>query len=213
MGALEDTNEQLTELKKLREAHRRRLSVLQVQAAQSGYETPPAITTEMEDIDRQLTGINQKISLLAGALPAQLEQLGPVDPQSLIPQTIVPATINERLLMLTLEVMHLADEMRKNFGAVHQSQAKDTESLWHALTDTRDQIAMEREERLDWQEKERIDREDWQDEERASRRYKHKIHARWLWIIGSALVLLFLMMAVYVATEYVRDLLIAQTGR
>ena len=47
----------------------------------------------------------------------------------------------------------------------------------------------------------------------ASRRYKHKIHARWLWIIGSALVLLFLMMAVYVATEYVRDLLIAHTGR
>ena len=76
MGALEDTKEQLTELKKLREAHRRRLSVLQVQAAQFGYETPPAITTEMEDIDRQLTSINQKISLLAGALPAQLEQLG-----------------------------------------------------------------------------------------------------------------------------------------
>ena len=118
MGALEDTKEQLIELKKLREAHRQRLSVLQVQAAQFGYETPPAITTEMEDIDRQLTSINQKISLLAGALPAQLEQLGPVDPQSLIPQTIVPATINERLLMLTLEVMHLADEMRKNFGAV-----------------------------------------------------------------------------------------------
>jgi hypothetical protein len=51
-------------------------------------------------VGRQLTSINQKISLLAGALPAQLEQLGPVDPQSLIPQTIVPATINERLLML-----------------------------------------------------------------------------------------------------------------
>jgi len=211
LGALEDTQTQLDELLKLREAHRRRLAVLQVQAAQHGNDTPPHIVTEQEDIDRQLTAVNQKISLLSGALPSQ--QRYPVDPKSLVPQTIVPATINERLLVISLELMHLGDEMRKNFQAAYQSQAKDTDSLWHAITDTRDEVAVERDERRVWQEHEHIDREEWQDEERASRRYKHKSHARWLWIIGSALVLLFLMMAVYVATEYVRDVLLAQTGR
>jgi septal ring factor EnvC (AmiA/AmiB activator) len=71
LGALEDTQTQLDELLKLREAHRRRLAVLQVQAAQHGNDTPPHIVTEQEDIDRQLTAVNQKISLLSGALPSQ----------------------------------------------------------------------------------------------------------------------------------------------
>ena len=212
MGAFEDTKDQLAELLKLREAHRTRLGVLQVRAAQFGIEAPPHITTEVEDIDRQLAEVNRKINLLEGALPEQRAQLGSVDPRSLIAQPVVPATINERLLVLTLELMHLGDEMRKNFQAVHQAQAKDTAALWHAITDTRDEIAVEREERRNWQEQERIDREDWQDDEAAGRRSGYRNLARWLWIIGTALVLLVVIVAILAVTAYVRDLL-AQAGR
>ncbi|KPV46466.1 hypothetical protein SE17_43280, partial [Kouleothrix aurantiaca] len=66
MGALEDTQAQLTELYKLREAHRQRLGVLQVRAAQFGIEAPPHITTEVEDVDHQLAEVNKKIGLLEG---------------------------------------------------------------------------------------------------------------------------------------------------
>jgi len=207
MGALEDTQLQLEELYKLREAHRRRLSVLQVQAAQRGIDVPPQVLTEQEDIDQQLNGINKKINLLEGALPGQISQLGPVDPRSLVPQTVVPATINERLLMMTLEMMHLGDEMRKNFTAVQLAQQKDTDSLWHAITDTRDEISVEREERREWQHQEAEVREDWQESEESSRRRGYRSLARWLWVIGGALVLLFIIVVILAVTAYVRELL------
>jgi len=210
LGALEDTQTQLDELLKLREAHRRRLSVLQVQAAQFGIDAPPQIVTEQADIDRQLTAVNQKISLLSGALPSQ--QRYPVDPKSLIPQTIVPATINEHLPVISLELVHLGDEMRKNFQAAYQSQAKDTDSLWHAITDTRDEVAVERDERRSWQEQEHIAREEWQDDEQDTRRYGTSILMRWIWVISSALVLLFIIVVIIAVTAYVRELL-AQASR
>jgi len=209
VGALEDTQQQLDELYKLREAHRRRLAVLQIQAAQHGNDTPPHIVTEQEDIDRQLNAVNQKISLLSGALPAQIQR--PIDPKSLIPQTIVPATINEHLLVISLELVHLGDEMRKNFQASYQSQKQDTESLWHAITDTRDEIAVERDERRAWQEHESIGREEWQDDEQDTRRYGNSVLMRWIWVISAALVLLFIFVVIIAVTAYVRDLL-AQAG-
>lgn len=212
MGALEDTQAQLTELYKLREAHRQRLGVLQVRAAQFGIEAPPHITTEVEDVDHQLAEVNKKIGLLEGALPAQVEQLNPVDPRSLIPQSVVPATINERLLVLTLELMHLGDEMRRNFTALQLSQQKDTESLWHAITDTRDEIAVERDERRDWQHEEAQAREEWQDDEEGARRHGYRILSRWLWVIGAALVLLVVVVAILAVAAYVRELL-REAGR
>jgi hypothetical protein len=210
MGALEDTQEQLEELYKLREAHRRRLATLQVKAATFGIDVPAHIVTEQQDIDRELSAVNQKIGLLSGALPAQIQR--PVDPKSLIPQTIVPATINEHLLVISLELVHLGDEMRKNFQASYQSQKQDADGLWHAITDTRDEVAVERDERRNWQEREHIDREEWQDAEQDTRRYGNSILMRWIWVIAAALVLLFIIVVVIVVTAYVRDL-IAQASR
>ena len=211
MGALEDTQTQLEELYKLRDAHRRRLATLQVKAATYGLEAPAHVVTEQADIDRELAAVNQKISLLTGALPAQL--LRPVDPKSLVPQTIVPATINEHLLVISLELVHLGDEMRKNFQAAYQSQAKDTESLWHAITDTRDEIAVERSERRNWQEHERVGREEWQDDEQDTRRYGNSVLMRWIWVIAGALVLLFIIVVIIVVTAYVRDLIAQASSR
>jgi hypothetical protein len=210
MGALEDTQTQLEELYKLREAHRRRLATLQIKAATFGIDVPGHIVTEQQDIDRELVAVNQKIGLLSGALPAQ--QLRPVDPKSLIPQTIVPATINEHLLVISLELVHLGDEMRKNFQASYQSQKQDADGLWHAITDARDEIAVERDERRSWQEREHIDREEWQDAEQDTRRYGNSVLMRWIWVIAAALVLLFVIVVIIVVTAYVRDL-IAQASR
>ncbi len=213
MSAIEETKRQIEELQRLREAHRGRLAVLQVRAAQFGIEAPAHVTTEIEDIDGQLAEVNRKIALLQGALPGQQQQLEPPPPDSLYPIAVVPATINERLLILTMEVVRLGDEMRKNFTAVQLGQQKDTESLWHALTDTRDEIAVEREARRDWQEQERMDREDWQDHEQASRRHRQRNIYRWLWAIGIGLVVLFVIVVILAATDYVRDVLLRQVGK
>ncbi len=213
LNPVEETRAQLIDLKKIREAHRQHLAQLQVRAAQFGIDTPPHVTNEIEDVDRQLAEVNRRIALLEGALPAQLQQLEPPPPDSLYPITVVPATINERLLVITMELVRMQDEMRKNFQALHMAQQKDTESLWHALTDARDAIDVERDERREWQEQERLDREDWQDGEQASRRYRQRITNRWLWAIGIGLVLLFVLVVILAATDDVRDVLLNRTGK
>src|SRR6266498_2590137 len=208
LNPLEETKAQLVDLKKIRQAHRERQAQLQYRAAQFGYDVPAHISTEIEDVDTQLAEVNRKISLLEGSLPGQQQQLEPAPAESLCPTTVVPATINERLLVITMELVRMQDEMRKNFQALHMAQQKDTESLWHALTDARDAIDVERDERREWQEQERLDREDWQDGEQASRRYRQRITNRWLWAIGIGLVLLFVLVVILAATDDVRDVLL-----
>ncbi|KPV50632.1 hypothetical protein SE17_25810, partial [Kouleothrix aurantiaca] len=107
---------------------------------------------------------------------------------------------------------HLGDEMRRNFTALQLSQQKDTESLWHAITDTRDEIAVERDERRDWQHEEAQAREEWQDDEEGARRHGYRILSRWLWVIGAALVLLVVVVAILAVAAYVRELL-REAGR
>ena len=213
MNALEATKEQLDHLYELREAHRQRLAVLQVRAAQFGIDAPPHVSNEIKEIDGDLAELNRKIVLLEGSLPGQQQLLEPPPAESLQPTTVVPATINERLLMLTMELVRMQDEMRKNFQALHVAQAKDTDSLWHAITDTRDEIAVEREERRDWQEQERMDREDWQERERAARKHRQQVIYRWLWVIGGGLVFLLVLVVILSVVEYVRDVLLASQGR
>ncbi len=213
LNPLEETKAQLVDLKKIRQAHRERQAQLQYRAAQFGYDVPAHISTEIDDVDTQLAEVNRKISLLEGSLPGQQQQLEPAPAESLCPTTVVPATINERLLIITMEVVRMQDELRKNFQALHMAQQKDAESLWHAITDTRDEVTVEREERRDWQEQERLDREEWQEHECTARRHRQHIIYRWLWVIGGGLVFLLVVMVILEAVDYVRDVVLAPIGR
>jgi hypothetical protein len=56
-----ETRRQLGELDELRNAHKARLQVLEVQAARSGNTTPPEVVTEIGDIKAKLVPIDAAI--------------------------------------------------------------------------------------------------------------------------------------------------------
>jgi len=61
-------NAPTTHASKIADAQRRRLEVLELQAAELGNTTPPHIATEIEDLQRDLAGV-----------VAPLEPIGPVE--------------------------------------------------------------------------------------------------------------------------------------
>src|SRR5262249_3511738 len=119
-----ETRRQMDELLELREAHRRRLRVLSVKQAQMGYSAGPAITTEIAEIDVKLTELASRIQILDGGAAEIIEI---TDVQALVPVSIVPKTIDERLIAVQGTIQSVRDASELQYRAFHKLLEQERE--------------------------------------------------------------------------------------
>lgn len=153
IGDEDDTQEQIRQLRRLREAHRRNLRVLQIQAAEFGERSaPPHIISEIDQLTQKLTQINADLQVLERpSLERRFRRETPTA-LALTPQTIVPQSINEHLIVLAGAVDNAQVSSERQFAAVQLAIQQSDDRHAEALED-------EKHERERWQNRELVIRE------------------------------------------------------
>lgn len=197
MSARNDTIEQIDGLQQVQTAKRSRLSVLHVQAAQYGNDAPPHITNEIKSITGELVQISLELAKLERAIRQDALRSSDDLPtaESLRPISVVPASINENFYALAGAFQAFTSATEKQFRALQLAVYKESEDRQRDNEMTRDVIKEERNERRGAR-----------DEDNDVHHGRHKELARWIWVLGLALLLLFVAFVLYASNQYLREL-------